>query len=144
MFIVGLLTEWSKWERDKQISYSNAHMWNRKMGLMILSAGRQRQCRHEERTDGHSGEGRGCDDLRAVLKHTLPCVKRTASGNLQSDARNPARLGWTGEKVGQRFKREDVYVALWLIHVDLWQKPRYCKVIFLQSKVNWIFLKVEK
>ena len=119
-------------------------MWNRKMGLMILSAGRQRQCRHEERTDGHSGEGRGWDDLRAVLKHTLPCVKWTASGNLQSDAWNPARLGWTSKEVGRCFKREDVYVALWLIHVGLWQKLWYCKVIVPQSKVNWIFFKVKK
>ena len=41
-----------------------------------------------------------------------------------------------GKEVGQWFKREEVYVDLWLIHVDGWQKLQYCKVIILQSKVN--------
>ena len=35
--------------------------------------------------------------------------------------------GWDGEEVGGRFKREGTYVYLWLIHVDIWQKPtQYC------------------
>ena len=29
-------------------------------------------------------------------------------------------MGW---KVEGRFKREGTYVYLWLIHVDVWQKP---------------------
>ena len=29
----------------------------------------------------------------------------------------------------------DIYIHLWLIHVDVWHKPtRYCKAIILQSK----------
>ena len=31
---------------------------------------------------------------------------------------------WDG--VGRRFKRERTYVCLWLIHVDVWQKPIEC------------------
>ena len=32
-----------------------------------------------------------------------------------------------------RFEREETYVYLWLIHVDVWQKPvQYCKAIILQ------------
>ena len=28
------------------------------------------------------------------------------------------------------FKREGMYVELWLIHIDIWQKPtQYCKEI---------------
>ena len=43
-------------------------------------------------------------------------------------------MGW---EVGGRFKREGTYVYLWLIHVDVWQKPtQYCKVITLQLKIN--------
>ena len=35
------------------------------------------------------------------------------------------------------FKREGTYVYLWLIHVDVWQKPiQDCKAIILQPKVN--------
>ena len=40
-------------------------------------------------------------------------------------------------EVGQRFKREGTNVYLWLIHVDVWQKPTwYCKTIILQLKMD--------
>ena len=36
---------------------------------------------------------------------------------------------------GGRFKREGIYVYLWLIHVELWQKTeKFCKAIILQLK----------
>jgi len=39
-------------------------------------------------------------------------------------------MGWGGW-----FKREGTYVCLWLIHVDVGQKPtKFCKAIFLQLK----------
>ena len=42
--------------------------------------------------------------------------------------------GW---EVGWRFKREGTYVYLWLIYVDVWQKPtQYCKEIIRQLKIN--------
>ena len=32
------------------------------------------------------------------------------------------------KEVGGRFKREETYVCLWLIRVDVWQRPsQYCK-----------------
>ena len=41
-------------------------------------------------------------------------------------------MGW---EVGGRFKREETYVYLWLIHVDVWQKPtKFYKAIILQLK----------
>ena len=44
--------------------------------------------------------------------------------------------GWEGER-GGRFKREETYVYLRLIHADVWQKPtQYCKAIILQLKIN--------
>ena len=40
-----------------------------------------------------------------------------------------------GREVGGRFKGEGTYVYLWLIHVDVWQKPtQFCKAIILQLK----------
>ena len=40
-------------------------------------------------------------------------------------------------KMGGRFKREGIYVYLWLIYVDVWLKPtQQCKVIILQLKTN--------
>ena len=45
-------------------------------------------------------------------------------------------------EVGERFKREEIYVCLWLVHGDVWQKPtEYYKAIILQLKKK---LKVEK
>ena len=43
-------------------------------------------------------------------------------------------MGW---EVGERFKREETYVYLWLVHVDVWQKlTHHCKAIILQLKIN--------
>ena len=40
-------------------------------------------------------------------------------------------------EIGERFKREGTYVYLWLIHVNVWQKPtQYCKAIkYCKEKV---------
>ena len=41
----------------------------------------------------------------------------------------------------RRFKRKGTHVYLWLIHVDVWQKPtQYYEAIILQLKIN-TFLK---
>ena len=38
-----------------------------------------------------------------------------------------------GREMGGRFKREGIYVYLWLIHVEVWQeKTKFCKAITLQ------------
>jgi hypothetical protein len=43
-------------------------------------------------------------------------------------------LGW---EMGQRLKKEMTYVYLWLIHVNVWQKPtEHCKASILQLKIN--------
>ena len=39
--------------------------------------------------------------------------------------------------MGRRFKREGTCIYLWLIHVDVWQKPvKHHKAIILQLKIN--------
>ena len=49
------------------------------------------------------------------------------------------RGGW-GWVVGGKLKREGTYLCLWLIHVDVWQKPtQYCRAIILQ--LIFLFLK---
>jgi len=41
--------------------------------------------------------------------------------------------GGVGGEVAGRFKWEGIYVYLWLIHADVWQKPtQYRKAIILQ------------
>ena len=51
-----------------------------------------------------------------------------------------------GGERGRRFKREGryiyIYTQLWLIRVDVWQRPiQYCKAIILQLKINFKKLK---
>ena len=42
-------------------------------------------------------------------------------------------------------ERWDIYIYLWLIHVDIWQKPtQYCKAIIFQLKINSIFKSIDK
>ena len=44
--------------------------------------------------------------------------------------------GWNGVG-GGRGVQEGTYVYLWLIHVDVWQKPtQYCRAIILQLKIK--------
>ena len=41
--------------------------------------------------------------------------------------------GWMGWEMGGGYKREGIYVYLWLICVDVWQRPtQYCRAIVLQ------------
>ena len=43
--------------------------------------------------------------------------------------------GWDGKGGGRGAWDGGIHVPLWLIHVNVWQKPpQYCKVISLQSK----------
>ena len=70
------------------------------------------------------------------------------NGNLPYDSGNSNRAsvktsrGGMGRKVGGRFKREGTYVYLWLIHVDVWQKPtQFCKAIILQLKKFFLIKK---
>ena len=46
------------------------------------------------------------------------------------------------KEVGGKFKKEVTYVYLWLIHVDVCQKPtQYYKEIIFQLKINTFFKK---
>ena len=45
------------------------------------------------------------------------------------------KLKQEGRVMGGRFKREGIYVYLWLIHVKIWQKTtKFYKAIILQIK----------
>ena len=61
--------------------------------------------------------------------YTLPYVKQIASGNVLCDThtggglRKPRGVGWGGRwEEGSRGRGR---VHLWLIHVDVWQKPAH-------------------
>ena len=63
-----------------------------------------------------------------IYSHSLDIkTKPVLCGNLE---------GWDGE-VGERFKREEIHVYLWLIHIVVWQKStQLFKAIILQFKIN--------
>ena len=49
------------------------------------------------------------------------------------------------QKMAGQFKKEDTYVYLWLIHVEVWQKAtKFCKAIILQLKNKLISKKSKK
>ena len=44
--------------------------------------------------------------------------------------------GWCGERSGRRVQDGGTHVHLWLIQVNVWQKPpQYCNVIIPQLKL---------
>jgi len=114
------------------------------MVLMKLFAGQQEGHRHREQTDGHGRVGRKervrCME-RVTRKLTLTYGKQVASGSLLYGLGNSNRgpvttwRGGVGREMGRRLKREGMYVYLWLIHVEVWQKPtKFCKAIIFQLK----------
>ena len=65
----------------------------------------------------------------------LPYVKQRANGNLMYDSGNSSWSSVTTQRV--KIGREGTKVYLWLIHVDVGQKPMHCsRVIILQLKIN--------
>ena len=79
--------------------------------------------------------------FKTQWKLMLPNVKERADGNLLYVSGNSnwgsgtTERGGMGRKRGGRFKREGAHIHLWLIHLDVWQKPtKFCKAIILQFK----------
>ena len=78
--------------------------------------------------------GRGEERVRCMervtWKLTLPYVKQIANGNLLYGSGNSNRSsvsterGGIGREMGGRFKREGIYVYLWLIHVGFDRKQQ--------------------
>ena len=56
----------------------------------------------------------------------------SASLMREAEHSNPER--WDGEGGGRGVQDMGKHVHPWLIYVDVWQKPQYCKVISLQLK----------
>ena len=45
--------------------------------------------------------------------------------------------GWDEVRGGREVHEGGASVCLWLIHIDVWQKPtQYCKTIILKLKMN--------
>jgi len=53
------------------------------------------------------------------------------SASLMHEAEHSNLERWDGEGGGRGVQDVGKYVHPWLIYVDVWQKPQYCKVISL-------------
>ena len=92
--------------------------------------------------DGEEEEEGGTRGEKSMEADTLLLyVKQIANGNLLPNLGNSNQGSVTTQRDGKgwelegRFRREGTDVYLWLIHVDVWQKPKqYCKAIILQLK----------
>ena len=75
--------------------------------------------------DMERGEERVRCMERVTWKPVLPYLKYIASGNLLLCLRELKQglcinlEGWKGSEMGGRFKRKEMYVYLWLIHVEV-------------------------
>ena len=124
-------TEWSESEREKQISDINTYIWNPLM---------ERWCwwTYMQGSKGNAvtgnrpvdtvpeGEDRTYWESSTETK-TLPHREPVGIWRMMREAQiwcpvmtYRTGMGW---EVGRRFKRDRTYVFLWLIHVDVWQKP---------------------
>ena len=115
-------------------------MESKKMVMMNLFAGQQWSCRYREQTFEDSGGRIGRDELRE--KHWNIYITKFPVGICcMTEEPKPGTLkqtkgvGWGGRREGS--SRGWAYVYLWLIHVDIWQKPtQHCKAIVLLLKIN--------
>ena len=96
------------------------------MVLKNLFTGQQWRNRHREQTYGHGeGEERVRCMERVTWKLTLPYVKQIDNRNLLYGSLNSNRAsassqrGGMGRETLRSFKREGIYVYLWLIHVEV-------------------------
>ena len=94
----------------------------------------------EDRLVDTVGEGGGMNREGSVETYTWPCAKETATGTCCWHGGAPPHAPWQLRGVGGAgdrgmCEREGTCVRLWLILVDVWQKPaRYCEAILFQLK----------
>ena len=131
-------TEWTKSEREKQISYINAYIWNLEKGYWwAYLQGRNREADVE---NGLAGTARGqCAD-RVALTRIIPTGNtgswREHLHGTGSSAESSVTPWRGGLGVGRGLKRKGIYGYLQLIHAAVWQKlTRHCKAIILWLKI---------
>ena len=82
------------------------------------------------------GDGNVVEGTARVL-----CVL-TGSGTTPRPRKRETEQNRGVMEVGGRFKREGTYVYLWLVHVNVWQKPtKFFKAIILQLKKIFLIMK---
>ena len=114
----------SKSEREKQISYINAYIWNLQKwhrGTYLQGWNRDADVEDGLWTQQGKGKGKGVNRESSVGVCTLSCVTQMASGKLPCGTgaqpralRWPSAVGWEGEEGGSRGKAY-MYMHSWFI-----------------------------
>ena len=116
---------------------------SRKTVLKNLFSGKQWNNRYREQTYGH-GERGGESEMygKSNRKFTLPYVNQIANGNLLYRLGNSDRgsvstqRGRIGRHMGGSFKREGIYVYLWLIQRFDRKQQNSVKQLSFNKKIN--------
>ena len=118
-------TEWSKSERETQILYINAYIWNLERwyqwSYMWGNKG-DRDVNNRILDSVGEGEG-GMIWENSTETSTLPYVKQMTSTSSMNEAGYPKLVLWDNQRdrVGRGFRMGEKHVYLWLIHADIWQ-----------------------
>ena len=136
--------DWSKSEREKQVSYISTYIWNLENWYWWpYLQGRNRDADTEDRLVDTAGAGEGGMNWESSTEiYALPYVKEKGDGKLPHNTQGaqPATLwqleGWDTVGGERKVHREGTYINPWLIHVDAWQKPTHCKAFILQLNIN--------
>ena len=98
-------TEWSKSEREKQILYINAHIWDLDRWYQwSYLQGNKRDTDAKNRLLDSAGEGKGgMIRENSIETCTLPYVKQMASAGLMHEAGHPKLMLWDNpeDRVGR-------------------------------------------
>ena len=119
LLIIWATTEWSKLEREKQISDINAYIWNLERWYQWSYLQGNNEDRHKDQNSQTGGKGveRGewgkWSDSQWEFTAWLRELKPGLCNNLEA---------WDGEGAGGRLKTDGIYVTV-LSHADIWQKP---------------------
>ena len=134
-------TEWSKSEREKQISHIFVYWWNLERwywSSYLQSSNLDSDMENRLLDTLEKGES-GMNWQRSTETYISPYVRQLARENLLHDAGylNQVICDNLEAWVGVRFKSQGTYVYLWQTYVDVWLKPtKYCKVIIPQLQIN--------
>ena len=128
-----LQSEISQKERDKYCIVTYICTESRKMVLKNVFTGQQWRNRHREQTSEHGEREEECEMYGKSNMETYITTRKIDSQREFAVCLRKLKPGLcinlgggTEREVGWRFKREGIYVYLWLIHVEVYRKQQNC------------------
>ena len=136
-------TEWSESEREKQISYINAYIWNlerRYWGSYLQSSKGNADIKNRLLDTGEEECGMIWD---SSIETYIAICKIDSQWESEVWHRDPNLVlcnnleGWDGVGGGREVTEGGEYVYLWLFNVDVWKKSsQYCNYPPINNKIK--------